>query len=300
MTNSEERIIVTGGSGFIGSEIINVLSSANYDVLNIDIQKSNSMIPTELVSICDLEPLRNIFHDFQPSYVVHCAGDMADGYKKHYFEAKTTQIIGTANIVNVSKECGCKKIVFLSSDHVYVGLPEDEVVDENTNLKLDIQIDHLDFHKLFALSKFISEKLCLNGFENSIIFRIPSIYGRGECSNLIFGMISESKNKGAITIWGDGTRRVQFTDISDIAEAVLCSLQIKPGIYNIVNQERIEARTVAELIGKHFGVPFSLDKGKPEGPRFPFESSEKFLNQAKEFSFTPFAKGLGNILEGLE
>ena len=292
LKNKQKRILVTGGSGFIGSELINELIATNYKVLNVSTSKGRENILTQVASICDLPNLKGIFNKFTPHIVVHCAGATAKYYKQNPVNALNNQIIGTRNIIAASNEFGCEKIVFLSSNHVYIGFNEKDEVDETVELKFSLDPYNYDYNKLYGFSKYISETVCLNGFKNSIILRLASIYGEGKSSNLIKGMLYDSKKLGYITIWGNGNRRIQFTYLPDVITAIVKSMQVDPGIYNIANHEMIKTVDVAKTIGEVLNVKWKIDKDKPAGSRFPYASNKKFISKTNDFSYTEFSIGI--------
>ena len=300
MNTRRKRILVTGGSGYIGSKLIEKLTALKYDVINVDLKETRANVPTEIASVTDRHRLRQVFEKFLPQVVVHCAGGTAISYKQDPVREFNIQFVGTQNIVNTSNETGCEKIILLSSDHVYIGYNEEDEVDERVDLKFTMNPHDTNFRHLFGFSKSISEMVCLKSFKNSIIFRLASIYGTGECSNLIKGMIHEARRTEQITIWGDGSRRVQFTYLPDIINLMVHAMDMKSGIYNIANGQRIKLVDVAREISKRLNVDYVINEDKPEGPRFPYVSNQKILSAVHEFSFTPFSIGLEKILEDLQ
>ena len=293
----QKRILVTGGSGFIGSKLIDKLKNLSHKVFNVDVKKAQSNIPTEIASVTDHHRLRQVFDKFLPQVVVHCAGGTAISYKKDSVREFNIQFVGTQNIVNASNETGCEKIILLSSDHVYIGFHEDDEVDETVELQFSLNPQNANFRHLFGFSKSISEMVCLKGFKNSVILRLASIYGTGECSNLIKGMIDEARRTGQISIWGDGSRRVQFTYLPDIINLIIHAMGIESGIYNIANEQRIKLVDVSREISRRLNVDYIINENKPEGPRFPYVLNHKILSAVRNFSFTSFSIGLETMLE---
>ena len=237
-----------------------------------------------------------IFKKFVPHVVIHCAGATGKYYKQNPVAALSNQIIGTRNIVTASNEIGCEKVVFLSSNHVYIGFKEEDEVDETVELKFEMDPYNFNYNKLYGLSKYISESVCLNDFQNSVILRLASIYGEGRCSNLIKGMVDESKKYGQINLWGNGNRRVQFTYLPDVITTIVRSMAIEPGIYNIANHQMIRTIDVATEIGKVLNVSWQIDEDKPDGPRFPYVSNKKFISKVNAFPYTEFSVGLKKYL----
>lgn len=272
------------------------MTTLKHHVLNVDIKETHSNVPTEIASVTNYDHLRQVFEKFSPQMVVHCAGGTAISYKQEPIRELNIQIAGTQNIINVSNETGCEKIILISSDHVYIGFHEDEEVDETVELKFSLNPQNANFRHLFGFSKSISEMVWLKNFNNSVVLRLASIYGTGECSNLIKGMIDEARKTGQISIWGAGSRRVQFTYLPDIINLIIHAIGIGSGIYNIANGQRTMLVDVAREISKRMNVGYVINEDKPEGPRFPYVSNHKILSEVHNFSFTPFSIGLEKIL----
>ena len=131
------KILVTGGTGYIGSHTVVELLNNGYDVIVID-NLSNSKIDVvdkikyitnkdfEFVKgdVCDYDLLKNIFSNNKIDAVIHFAGSKAVGESVEkpveYYE---NNVGSTINLVKVMKEFNCKKIIFSSSATVY-GIPK--------------------------------------------------------------------------------------------------------------------------------------------------------------------------------
>lgn len=130
-------LLITGGTGFIGSHItVDYLSNAD-DIVLIDnlhnsshdilskIQEITGKMPTfEHIDCCDLVQLRSIFQKYEIHEIIHCAGYKAVGESKHeplkYYQ---NNLISTLNLIQCVKESGSvKKFIFSSSATVY-GIP---------------------------------------------------------------------------------------------------------------------------------------------------------------------------------
>ena len=111
------KIIITGGSGFIGTNACNHLSSAGHDVLNLDISQPRdpkSKSEFSLVDICNYEHFYKIVHDFQPEYIIHLAArtDLNGKSLSDY----SANIEGVENLVNISNNISSlRRVVFASS-----------------------------------------------------------------------------------------------------------------------------------------------------------------------------------------
>ena len=127
------KILVTGGSGYIGSHTVLELLEAGYDTVVLDNlcnsseeslnrveQITGKKVTFYKADIRDHEAMDKIFADEKPEAVIHFAGLKAVGESVQkplmYYD---NNIAGTVTLLNVMKEYGCKKIVFSSSATVY-------------------------------------------------------------------------------------------------------------------------------------------------------------------------------------
>ena len=288
------KIVVTGGSGFIGTYLIAALHESGEIVLNIDLKGEDNF--TENVSLNDYKEISKIIKSFNPDYIIHCAGGTAEKYRMSYLDAFDHQFNGTKNISKISKENFCKKLIFLSSDHVYCGFNSLETVDESLALNLSITPSDIDHRSFFGLSKAIAETICLDS-NNAVILRLASIYGVGDCSNVVGAMIEQATNNKQIEVWGSGNRQVQFTYLIDIINAIIVALELNPGIYNISNHEKHSIKKASEIISNLTGVDVIFNLDKKEGPQFPYVSNKKFINNAVNFAFTNITEGIKSMLK---
>ena len=65
MGTKRKKILVTGGSGFIGSNLIEELKALNHDIINIDLQKSQLNVPTKMISVNDYPRLKKVFDNLE-------------------------------------------------------------------------------------------------------------------------------------------------------------------------------------------------------------------------------------------
>lgn len=127
-----EVVLVTGAAGSIGSELSRQISDLNprtlvvldneeTNLFELELELAqrhpNSKLETVLSDIRDTEKIKRVFEDFRPNVVFHAAAykhvPMMERFPE---EAVITNVLGTKNVAEVSKECGVKRFVFISSD----------------------------------------------------------------------------------------------------------------------------------------------------------------------------------------
>jgi nucleoside-diphosphate-sugar epimerase len=146
----KRRLLCTGGSGFIGTHLSDAVIASKFDFINIDIQepkKSDHYSFWKRCNILDMENLQGVFHDFQPTHVVHLAARaQTDGKTLDDFRDNTE---GTANVLEAVNETPTiSRVIIASSQHVRKpgsGLPQH---DQDFNP-----------HGLYGESKVITEQL---------------------------------------------------------------------------------------------------------------------------------------------
>ncbi|MDP1624574.1 MAG: NAD(P)-dependent oxidoreductase [bacterium] len=144
------KILCTGGSGFIGTHLIDSFLAKGIELINVDIAKPKKQTHNAYwreCNILDLDSLKEVFREFQPSHIVHLAARATmEGKSLDDFRDNT---VGTANVLEaVKKTASVSRVVITSSQHVRKpgsGLPQHDE----------------DFapHGLYGESKVITEQL---------------------------------------------------------------------------------------------------------------------------------------------
>ena len=126
-----KRILVTGGGGSIGSELVRQLAlnnkvfildqneTATFD-LREELKQKGHWVHSRTGDIRDLSVVQDVFEDFKPQYIFHCAALKHVTPNEEYpLEAIQTNIIGTWNVVSEAKKWEClEKLVYISTDKV--------------------------------------------------------------------------------------------------------------------------------------------------------------------------------------
>jgi UDP-glucose 4-epimerase len=218
------KSLVTGGAGFIGSNLVDRLLELGHEVIVIDNESSdahesfywNALAKNHKLDICDYENTRPLFDGVD--YVFHLAAEARiQPAILNPLKAVKTNSLGTATVLQCAREAGVRRVVYSSTSSAY-GF--------NTIPNKENQPD--DCLNPYAVSKVSGEKLCsiyTNLFElETIIFRYFNVYGprepmRGQYAPVIGIFKRQKEANELLTIVGDGEQRRDFTHVEDVVNA---------------------------------------------------------------------------------
>ena len=243
---------MTGGSGYLGREMMTFFSSKGLEIYNLDLTKGESVMDgnQDLVEDCDA--------------VVHLAAisDVNEAVKNPG-ETIRINVMGTLNMLEqVRNSKGCNTLIFASSEWVYNGLETEEIITENTDLP--------DPKHIYSASKIAAEAICKSYREygvNVIILRYGGVYGGKMRKGTMFhNFIDKINNMEDITVFGDGLAFRKFCHIQDIAYATyLCLLKgAKNKTYNVLGEKSITVNDIAKLIIDAFWEEFDKNYSELE------------------------------------
>jgi UDP-glucose 4-epimerase len=250
------KCLVTGGCGFIGSNLVDKLIELGHEVKVIDNLSAtahdqfyyNEIAHYYEFDICDYENTRPLYDGVD--YVFHLAAESRiQPTLENPIGAVKTNTLGTATVLQCSKEAGVKRVMYSSTSSAY-GLKN------QTPLTESMRPDCLN---PYSVSKVAGEELCkmytnLFGLE-TICFRYFNVYGprqplRGQYAPVI-GLFLRQKAAGEpLTIVGDGTQRRDFTHVNDIVQAnILAMTKGNPGeLYNVGTGKNTSVIELARMI----------------------------------------------------
>jgi UDP-glucose 4-epimerase len=253
------KCLVTGGAGFIGSHLVELLLSDGHKVqvvdnLSIGSQKNfttaieNSNFSFFEADISSKSSISDLFNDVD--WVFHLAGlaDIVPSIENPdaYF---ASNVIGTYNIAQLAKEAFVKKVIYAASSSCY-GIPTIYPTPETAECNPKYP---------YALTKYLGEQILMHWHE---VYNLPvtslrlfNVYGpRARTSGTygaVFGVFLAQKLAGKpFTLVGDGTQTRDFTFVSDVAKAFLASAKSpKTGlILNVGSGNSYSINQVIELL----------------------------------------------------
>lgn len=241
------KVLVTGGSGFIGSHVVDKLrdKGAKVRVYDMIMPTFRDDIEYYQGSILDKTALGFAVSDIDVVMHLAAVADVKDVFEDpHYSEA--INVRGTINVLEVARKSAIKRVIYGSTTWVYSDA-EVDTVDEITPL-------HAPSH-LYTATKLAGEYYCqayskLYGLEFTILrYGIP--YGpRGRDGAVIPIFVRKALNGEPLTIAGDGSQFRKFVYVEDLANGNVLALQsiAKNKIYNLDGRERISIKQIAETI----------------------------------------------------
>ena len=258
-----KKIIVTGGAGFIGSNLVKKLLDLNVEKLLIidDLSTGNESNISSIVSdervqflnskIEDIESINELFEDYDFCY--HLAAGVGVQYiMDNLSESLLTNILATHKVLEAC-QANELPILLTSTSEVY-GVAEDDVWTEETKSLIG---PTTKLRWSYAASKMIDEFIALSLFEEGkvspIIVRLFNIIGPNQLSK--YGMVVPRFIESAledkdILIHGDGSQSRSFTWVDDVVNYLIKLAEVKAygEVFNIGQTEEISIKNLAELI----------------------------------------------------
>ena len=259
------KSLVTGGAGFIGSNLVDQLVQEGHQVIVLDDfstgRRANLSHQRKKVKVIkvDISSKRNLKKYFKGvNYVFHLAGlaDIVPSIENphKYFKAN---VVGTLNIINAVQNIKIKKFVYAASASCY-GVPNKFPTSENEKIKTMYP---------YSFTKWQAERLVMHWAK---IYNLPAIslrffnaYGpRSRTSGAygaVFGVFLAQKlaNK-PLTIVGSGNQTRDFIHVKDLVSAIIKAAKSKKEskIYNVGSGKEITVNKIAKLIGgKKIHIP---------------------------------------------
>lgn len=278
--------IVTGGCGFIGSHLVDKLVSMGVETVVVDNLSAssnekfyyNDLAKYYNIDICDYNDLERIFKK-NIDVVFHLAAESRIGPTIiNPCKAVKTNIIGTQNILELSKKINVKKVIY-SSTSAYYGLKNIPPLSE------DMQRDCLN---PYTVTKIAGEDLCVlyNDFYGlpTISLRYFNVYGdrsptSGPYAPVIGLFIDAFNNKKPMTIVGDGSQSRDFIHVNDVVEANLSAAITENKktfgqIFNVGSGKNYSIISIAKMIGGDYNF---IDP-RPGEAKDTLSNNEKILS----------------------
>ena len=285
------KSLVTGGAGFIGSNLVETLLGIGHTVVCVDNESSdahdkpywNSNTINIRGDIRDQTLMSSAMKDVD--YVFHLAADARiQPAIENPINAVSVNDLGTATILQCARENQVKKFMFSSTSAAY-----------GRNDSPNVETQSPDPLNPYSVTKLNGENLCKMYTElfglPTVIFRYFNVYGprqpvRGQYAPVL-GIFKRQKDAGEpLTIVGDGNQRRDFVHVEDVARANVMAALADPGqdaygeVYNIGTGKNYSVNEIAEMFmhEKTYIAP------RPGEARVSLANNQKMRNT---FGWTP-------------
>ncbi len=293
------RVLVTGGSGFIGSHVVDKLRARGHEPVIYDLRPSpwheEGTVDTVLGSITDREALERALHSCDAVAHLAAVADVNDVHASPE-DAERVNARGTVTVLEAARRAGVKRIVYASTIWVYSDCVEDEV-DEDTLLPPPSH--------LYTSTKLAGELYCkayqeLYGIDYTILrFGIP--YGpRAREAAVIPAFVGKALRGEPLTLAGDGGQSRRFVYVEDLADGVALGLDevATNRVYNLASDENVTIKQIAvrvqELIGN---VEIVYTPARPGDFGGKIVCSERALRELGWSAATPFSEGVRRYVD---
>ena len=296
------KILITGGAGFIGSNLTKRLVGDGHEVVVLD-----NLLRGNKIDKASFEAIRFVKGDVRDAQLVnelalgcdiiyHFAAVLGvDVVADNPVETMDVEVIGTRNVVKAAEQNNVKKVLYASTSGIYghsaieSALTEEVLVDPRTS---------------YAMAKRYNEIYLASNHEEkgleAICLRFFNVYGENQDNRMVVPRFFEQAVKGKpITVFGTGAQTRDFTYIDDTIEACVRLMDVNGyHVVNIANETEWNIQYLAERIKEISGSNSEISYIDAPKKRYDYEverrvgSSDK-LNQLIDYKpKTTLAEGL--------
>lgn len=298
------KALVTGGAGFIGSHLTELLLEKGHHVTVLDNLRSGRVsnfnefkdqprLQFIQADIRNIEEIRPHFKGVDWVFHLAALADIVPSIEnpREYFEVN---VDGTFNILECSKEADVKRFLYAASSSCY-GIPDVYPTPETAPIRPQYP---------YALTKFLGEELVMHWEQvyklPALSLRLFNVFGpRARTTGTygaVFGVfLTQKLNNKPLTVVGDGTQTRDFTFVKDVARAFLKAAEssVSGEIFNVGSGDHYSVKRIVELLN-HDSVNIPKRPGEPDATFADVSKIEKMLGFKAE---TSFEEGVSKLLE---
>lgn len=246
------KILITGGAGFIGSNLADRLLSEGHEVLTVDnyaTSRRDNLTPQDRLtivegSIADETFFNGVVDDFGPEVIVHAAASYKD--PDAWEEDARTNALGTAIVVKAAERTGVQRFIYFQTALCYGVKPEEQPITLNHPLR--------PYNSSYAISKTAGEDYIRLSSLNWVSFRLANVYGPRNLSGPLPTFFSRLTQDKACFV--TDTRR-DFLFVTDLVDVVVKAIDgAGSGAYHVSSgsdvsiKELFDATTAALGLGE--------------------------------------------------
>lgn len=257
-----KKVIVTGGAGFIGSNLVDKLIDIGIEVIvldNLSTGKKENINPKAEFIKCDISEVNPMFLNVDTIFHLAAKTAVQESIEnpKIYNE---TNLKGTINMLEMARRCNIKRFIFSSSSSIY---GDTEIPTKEINKKQPMST--------YALTKLVGEEYCKLYSKlydiDTVSLRYFNAYGNRMNNEggykLVLPIFKEQfLNKQPLTINNDGKQKRDFVNVLDICEAnILCGKyenKFNGEAYNVGQGNNHTINEVADMFGSEKNTVIKL------------------------------------------
>lgn len=255
------KFLVTGGAGFIGSHVIDLLAQRGHDILVLDNFSTGRIENLKQFENChnvhiqehDISVMANLptlFVGFKPDFVIHLAAQAAiTTAKEDPLLDLSVNGIGTLNLLRMAERYSVKRFVYASTSAVY---QDARKTSEKTPLVPNTE---------YGISKLAGEMYVRLSNIPSTVLRFGNVYGPRQVpigdNQVVAKMIRHFERGDKFLIFGDGKQKRDYVFVEDVAHAVwmgAMSTQKNDHIFNIASGKSYSILDIAKFIEEIYEV----------------------------------------------
>ncbi len=256
------KVVVTGGSGFIGSHVVDALVDAGHQVTVLDhrVRPHRDDVGFEDVDLMDMSSVLAATRGAEHIFHLAAVSNVNYAYK---YPVYTTglNILGTANVLESARVNGARRVYLASTVWVYNGTPNNGPLDETVPFYLN------GAGHIYTSSKMACEMICHNYHElykvPFTVLRLGIPYGPRMREELLIPIfVKKALNGQPLTVAGKGSQYRNFIYVRDLAEAHVLAMKDagENQTYNLEGPQKVTVLEVAEgirsVIGEHVKIEF--------------------------------------------
>lgn len=238
------KVVVTGGSGFVGSHTIKALLQRSYQVFNYDLLGGYDI--RNLGQLCSVvEPGDKVLH-------LAAIARFAEADSNPIL-AMTTNVIGCSNVARCCAIRGAERIVYSSTGSVYMPIEQEPPITESFKAQGNSQ---------YAVTKYQGELMIRNQTTPWVILRYAHLYGEGKIGHGAIGGFIARMDRGLRPQLYGGLQSNDFTFVEDIVQANLLALETPRlrEVYNIGTGEELTTEGVFTILSEIFKYRKEFEK----------------------------------------
>jgi UDP-glucose 4-epimerase len=296
------KVVVTGGSGFIGSHVVDALADAGHEIVVIDhrVRPHRSDVQFEDVDLLDLSSVLAATRGAEHIFHLAAVSNVNYAYKYPVYST-ALNVMGTTNVLESARVNGAKRVHLASTVWVYNGAPDDDEAADET----------VPFHlkgagHIYTSTKMACEMLCHNYSElydlPFTVLRYGIPYGPRMREELLIPIFLKKALDGEpLTVAGKGEQYRKFVYVRDLAEAHVLAMgdEAKNEIYNLEGPRKVTVLEVAERIRDHVGehVKIEMVPARPGDFGGKEVSAEKARRELSWKAEVDFEDGLAHTVQ---